>query len=88
MKCIKILTAIFFILWINVLVSQPTWVWQNPLPTGEDLNSVYFTSSSTGFIGGNRGAFFRTTDGGTNWTGTTNQLAPLELAFFEIEVSI
>ncbi len=78
MKKIKIITAVLFILAVNTLYSQPTWVWQNPLPTGNDLNSVFFINSSTGFIGGNSGVLFRTNDGGTNWTavnpGTTDDI--------------
>lgn len=62
----------------GIYSQQPVWVWQNPLPTAFDLNTVYFTGSSTGFIGGNNGAFFRTTNGGTNWTsinpGTTDDI--------------
>ena len=54
------------------------WTWQNPLPTGNDLQSVYFFDDSTGFSVGNFGTIIKTTDGGTKWTalqsGTTAHL--------------
>lgn len=49
-------------------LSQPAWVWQNPLPTGNDLNTVYFINSSTGFTCGNNGTVLRTSNGGVNWS--------------------
>lgn len=81
MKKIIISLSFCFLLVSGIYSQQPVWVWQNPLPTGYDLNTVYFTGSSTGFIAGNGGAFFRTTNGGTNWTainpGTTNDIKSL-----------
>lgn len=78
MKNIKIFTAAFLILFVNTVYSQPVWVWQNPLPTGYDLNAVYFINSSTGLTGGNNGTLLRTTNGGVNWSavnpGTTDNI--------------
>ncbi|MDI6766514.1 MAG: FlgD immunoglobulin-like domain containing protein [Bacteroidota bacterium] len=60
------------------LFSQSGWFWQNPLPQGNHLESIYFTDSNTGCGVGYAGTIFKTTDGGTNWTsqssGTTNNL--------------
>jgi photosystem II stability/assembly factor-like uncharacterized protein len=43
------------------------WEWQNPLPQGNDLNSVYFVDSNTGWAVGNFGTIIKTTDAGENW---------------------
>lgn len=55
------------------------WFWQNPLPQGNSLNSVYFTAPNTGYSVSDAGTIIKTTDGGTNWTfqssGTTNYLS-------------
>ena len=41
--------------------------WQNPLPTGNDLNNLFFLDSSTGWCVGNVGTVVRTSDGGLSW---------------------
>lgn len=55
------------------------WVWQNPLPQGNDLNSVFFVDGQTGWAVGKSGAFIKTVDGGVNWavqsSGTDAYLA-------------
>jgi photosystem II stability/assembly factor-like uncharacterized protein len=67
MKKLKILLiGISFILG-GLVHSQTNWVWQNPKPTGYDMNAVYFINSSTGFIGGANGELYRTTNSGSNW---------------------
>lgn len=40
------------------------WPWQNPLPTGNDLSSVYFIDASTGYSVGRFGTIIKTIDGG------------------------
>src|SRR5439155_3375909 len=54
------------------------WVWQNPLPQGNDLFGLSFTGSSNGTAVGLHGTIIRTTDGGRHWilqpSGTTNWL--------------
>lgn len=69
MKKLKLLLiGILFIFGFGGLVqSQPNWVWQNPKPTGYDMNAVYFINSSIGFIGGVNGELYKTTNSGTNW---------------------
>ena len=37
-------------------------------PTNTPLKAVHFISSSVGFIGGNSGEIYKTTNGGTSWT--------------------
>jgi hypothetical protein len=43
------------------------WFWQNPLPTGNSLKSVYFTDSNTGWAVGDVGIIFKTTNIGGKW---------------------
>src|SRR5712675_302837 len=54
------------------------WVWQNPLPQGNDLFGLSFTDSNNGTAVGLNGTIIRTTDGGRHWmrqtSGTTDAL--------------
>jgi len=54
------------------------WTWQNPLPQGNILTSVFFTDLNHGCAVGEAGTIIKTTDGGTTWTlqnsGTTLRL--------------
>ena len=60
------------------VASQNTWSWQNPLPQGNRLESVYFVNDQTGWAVGYKGTIMHTADGGTTWiqqsSGTTNDL--------------
>ena len=47
-----------------------SWVWQNPLPQGDDLNSVSFPNASHGFAVGS-GTMVATDDGGAHWSPVT-----------------
>ncbi|MCE1166414.1 MAG: YCF48-related protein, partial [Bacteroidetes bacterium] len=47
---------------------QGGWSWYNPLPQGNNLRSVMFIDSNTGFCFGDHGTFLRTTNGGINWS--------------------
>jgi photosystem II stability/assembly factor-like uncharacterized protein len=44
------------------------WVQQNQLSTSNDLNSIIFTNSNTGYAVGEYGAIIKTTDGGITWS--------------------
>ena len=61
------------------VVAFPQWRWQNPLPCGNSLSSVYFTDNNTGYAVGFTGTILKTIDGGATWTiyssGPTNWLA-------------
>src|ERR1044071_2562036 len=47
----------------------PGWVWQNPLPQGNTVNSVKFAPDKKhGWAIGSDGAILRTSNGGYNWT--------------------
>ena len=62
---IFILIFIYYLLFITNSFSQ--WVWQNPLPQGNDLNSVKFLNENTGWAVGKKGTIIKSTDGGNNW---------------------
>ncbi|MBN8570417.1 MAG: T9SS type A sorting domain-containing protein, partial [Ignavibacteria bacterium] len=47
--------------------AQIGWVWQSPLPTGNDFNDVKFINENTGFGVTYVGDFLKTTNGGVNW---------------------
>ncbi|WP_457352164.1 YCF48-related protein [Roseateles sp. P5_D6] len=47
--------------------SNTGWCWQNPRPTGNHVNTVYFLNATTGWRGGESGEIFKTTDGGGTW---------------------
>jgi photosystem II stability/assembly factor-like uncharacterized protein len=44
------------------------WVWQNPLPEGNDLIDVKMLDANTGIAVGWGGTILRTSDGGQNWS--------------------
>ena len=46
-------------------IANAQWEWQNPLPQGNTLNSVYFTDANTGFAVGDYGTILKYD--GTNW---------------------
>jgi photosystem II stability/assembly factor-like uncharacterized protein len=50
------------------IIVFPQWYWQNPLPQGNFLYSVFFTDSNNGYAVGDLGTIIKTTDGGTTWT--------------------
>lgn len=47
--------------------SNAGWCWQNPRPTGNRVNAVYFLNATTGWRGGDSGEIFKTSDGGETW---------------------
>ena len=56
------------VLFLTGFSSFAQWEWQNPLPQGNTLNSVYFTDASTGYAVGVVGTILKTIDGGATWT--------------------
>jgi photosystem II stability/assembly factor-like uncharacterized protein len=63
----KILAFLSFILITGIPTLFGQWELVNPYPTAEDLTSVYFLDSDTGWAVGHRGAVLNTTDGGDHW---------------------
>ncbi len=66
MKKIYIISFLLILSASNIL-SQSGWFWQNPLPQGNDLNSIKFIDGNTGYAVGIKGTIIKTTDGGNNW---------------------
>lgn len=61
----KLLFLLLIIIYSNIVIGQSQWYWANPIPQGNELESIYFINESTGFMGGN--ALIKTTNGGANW---------------------
>ena len=59
-------TLVLFLLTGSVL-AYSQWGWQNPLPQGNRLNSLYFTDSITGYAVGDGGTILKTFNGGSGW---------------------
>ena len=57
----------FFILTFFYTPAFGEWFWQNPLPQGNLLLSVYMVNSEVGYSVGAMGAIMKTTDGGASW---------------------
>jgi photosystem II stability/assembly factor-like uncharacterized protein len=65
---IKVLhVLLILIIPFNFTISQTSWIWQNPLPHGNTYNSIKFININTGFVVGELGMFYKTTNGGNNW---------------------
>jgi photosystem II stability/assembly factor-like uncharacterized protein len=70
----------FYILLVTLVAVNETmaqWEPQNSCTTN-NLYSVYFTNTTTGYVVGDSGTILKTTDGGINWlpqsSGTSNRL--------------
>lgn len=63
------------------------WCWQNPRPTGNHVNTVYFLNATTGWRGGESGEIFKTTDGGKTWVRQSTGIdAPIYgIKFFDAQ---
>ncbi|MDP4116709.1 MAG: YCF48-related protein [Bacteroidota bacterium] len=61
------LTFLLIICHYSFSLPQNNWSWQNPVPQGNPLNSVYFVDANTGWAAGNSGTIIRTTNGGNTW---------------------
>jgi len=57
----------YILLFLFPVVAFPQWQWLNPLPTGNNLLSVYFIDSTLGFASGENGTILKTTNGGSTW---------------------
>ena len=57
---------ILFYSFISIF-AYPQWKWQNPLPQGNGMNSIYFTDTNTGYTVGTAGTILKTSDGGQTW---------------------
>ena len=57
-KRMKTVTILLCFSLIPILVF-PQWHWQNPLPQGNSLESVFFTDSNTGYAVGDAGTILK-----------------------------
>lgn len=57
----------FLLLSYQIIFAQTGWIWQNPLPQGNNLNAVKFINQNTGWVAGEKGMIIKTTNGGNNW---------------------
>ena len=62
----RYLLIILFLI-ISASNNYSQWLWQNPLPQGNDIQSIAFADSLNGFAGGKE-IYMRTTDGGIHWS--------------------
>lgn len=87
-KIILLFQVALLFLTLTEAYSQPGWFWQNPLPQGNNLNSVKFMNTTTGWAVGGGGTILITTNSGTSWisqtSGTTNHLYGVSLLYFQI----
>jgi photosystem II stability/assembly factor-like uncharacterized protein len=71
---------ILLLLVSSITYSQGTWERLN-LPTERFLKTIFFTDSLYGWVAGDSGTIFHTSDGGKNWTSedskTTNDIADI-----------
>ena len=83
-KMQKLIFILFGLIAPNILEAQSWNVFD--IGTTENLNKVYFTNDTTGFITGDNGLLFKTFDGGDTWnTITTNVLHNLQAISFANE---
>lgn len=63
------------------------WCWQNPRPTGNRVNKVFFLDASLGWRVGDSGDIFKTTDGGVSWVKQNSGIstALLGIAFLDAQ---
>ena len=64
MKTTTFILALLLTLSSNLFAQN--WVWQNPLPGANELFTSYFFDQNTGYIGGEMGTLYKTTNGGIN----------------------
>ncbi|MEJ2196163.1 MAG: YCF48-related protein, partial [Ignavibacteriaceae bacterium] len=58
---------ILSLLLISIVTGYAQWVWQNPLPQGNSLNSVQYINDNLVWSGGIGGTLIKSIDGGNNW---------------------
>lgn len=74
-------TVIFFTLF-NQASIQAQWVWQNPVPTNENITKIVFKDIFNGWILTASGNLLRTTDGGESWTNANLASKPVKAIYF------
>ena len=65
MKKLIISIAVIFIFVTSI---KGQWVWQNPYPVGNKINSINFTTNNNCFFSDDAGYIYKSTNGGLNWS--------------------
>ncbi len=73
MKKLKFYLFALFIMFHCELQSQVGWFWLNPLPQGNWLSDVEFTTNNTVYVSGYGGTMLKSTDGGNNFVLMSNR---------------
>lgn len=79
----KNIFILFLFIFNSNIFSQ--WFWQNPLPQGSPLSSVYFLNSNIGWSVGAFGVILKTTDGGINWVNQSGGTSDSLLSIYFID---
>ena len=61
---LPLLSLMFELGTLNPNAQSNAWQWQNPLPQGNSLRSVFFTDANTGYAVGLYGTILKTNNGG------------------------
>ena len=64
----KNFTLFLLFLFAFLITHSQDWQWLNPKNRGCSLNAVYFVNESTGYMVGDDGIIYKTTDGGVTLT--------------------
>jgi photosystem II stability/assembly factor-like uncharacterized protein len=78
MKKFYILVSAMFAL---TIATAQGWQWSNPVPTGNQLNSLFFCDMNTGYAVGSNGTIIKTLNGGESWT---EQNSPTDIPLFSV----
>ncbi len=82
------LRSILFFLFVIVSTIKAQWNWQNPSPTGNNLNNLFFLDSSLGWCVGQVGTIIKTSNGGVSWeTQESNTDSDLNGIYFIDELN-
>src|SRR3990172_7558794 len=63
----KIITFILLASFMEIYAQNSGWVWINPIPQGNSLQSSSISDNNTAFIIGDYGTLLKTTNNGLNW---------------------
>ena len=63
----KLIIIILVLVASQNIFAQSGWQWQNPYPTGSNLEKSFFIDENTGYVVGWDGLIIKTTNAGMNW---------------------
>lgn len=83
MKKLYLILSLICISFSISIFSQDGWFWLNPLPQGNWLTDVEFTSNNTVYVSGYGGTMMKSTDGGNNFVLMENKECGSALVFLD-----